>query len=122
MIMVKSFFLSLFFFPPSPSIQTHRFLGLIMETAIENGDAKELAELIRQNPGFNVHMDLHVLGWTLLHHACCADERSAVIPLLLAHPDIDVNAKTIDGSTSFNWTSCRSPSCVRLLLKDPGSK
>ena len=60
--------------------------------AVESGDAKELAELIRQDPGFNVNMD-HGYGWTLLYYACLDSRRSPVIPLLLAHPDIDVNVK-----------------------------
>ena len=34
---------------------------------------------------------------TLLHYACSGDNRSAVIPLLLAHPGIDVNVRDIYG-------------------------
>jgi len=89
-----------------------------MKAAVESGDAKKVAELIRQDPGFNVNM-VDGRGWTLLHHACCGtDSRSAVIPLLLAHPDIDVNVKTKYGETSF-YLACRGyPSCVREMLKD----
>jgi len=57
-----------------------------MEAAVRSGDAKKLAELIRQDPGFNVNMDL-AYGWTFLHYACRKDSGSAVIPVLLAHPD-----------------------------------
>jgi len=71
-----------------------------MLAAVESGDAKELAKLIRQDPGFDVNMN-HGDGRTLLHFACCDDRRTAVIPLLLAHPDIDVNVKDIHGSTPF---------------------
>jgi len=42
-----------------------------------------------------------------------------VIPLLLAHPDIDVNARNVVGSTPF-ISACQlgSLSCVREMLKD----
>ena len=93
-----------------------------MLAAVEKGDAKELAELIRQDPGFNVNMD-HGYGWTLLYYACLDSRRSPVIPLLLAHPDIDVNVKNKDGWTSF-FRACLNgyASSVREMLKDPGSK
>ena len=54
-----------------------------MEDAVRGGDVKELVELIRQDPGFEVNMD-HGSGYTLLNCACQGDSRSAVIPLLLA--------------------------------------
>jgi len=89
-----------------------------MWAAVESGDAKKVAELMRQDPGFDVNMDQDDSGWTLLHYACDRDSRSAVIPLLLAHPDIDVNRKTIDGCTPF-FNSCQGNTyCVRELLKD----
>ena len=60
-----------------------------------------MAELIRQDPGFKVNMGVDGDGATLLHYACKRDSRSAVIPLLLAHPDIDVNVKDNYGCTPF---------------------
>jgi len=91
-----------------------------MLAAVESGNAKELAELMRQDPGFDVNMGLDDSGSTLLHFACeGSDSRSAVIPLLLAHPDIDVNGKTRYGSTPFIWACVNGrTSCVRLLLED----
>jgi len=92
-----------------------------MLAAVEKGDAKEMAELMRQDPGFNVnkdHGDGH--GRTLLHQACSGDSRSAVIPLLLAHPDINVDLdEDFTRSTPFHW-ACRlgRASCVREMLKD----
>jgi len=89
-----------------------------MLAAVESGDVEKLAELIRQDPGFNVNMD-HGNGWTLLHHACREDSRSAVIPLLLAHPDIDVNVIDKGGSTPFYFACLGGhTSCVREMLKD----
>ena len=89
-----------------------------MLAAVKKGDAKELAELMGQDPDFNVNTDLGS-GRTLLHHACCEDHSSVVIPLLLAHPDIDVNVKSAYGSTSCCLACANGcTSCVRELLKD----
>jgi len=89
-----------------------------MFAAVKEGDAKKLAELMRQDPGFKVNMVLDGNGYTLLPEACDGDWRSAVIPLLVAHPDLDVNAKTIHGYTPFLNACCGYPSCVREMLKD----
>jgi len=87
--------------------------------AVESGDAKELAELMRQDPGFDVNMVQDRSGYTLLHLACGGDLRFPVIPLLLAHPDVDINAKDDRGSTPFYWACLYgNTSCVRELLKD----
>ena len=85
-----------------------------MLAAATKGDAEELAELMRQDPGFNVNMELDGDGYTLLHYACMgSDSRSPVIPLLLAHPDIDVNVKGADGETPFKYACYYgNPSCV----------
>ena len=83
-----------------------------MLAAVESGDAKKVAEMIRQDPGFKVNMDLNGYGFTLLHSACFDGERSAVIPFFLAHPDIDGNMKKSSGQTPFycacenGYTSC----------------
>ena len=80
-----------------------------MKAAVKEGDTKKLAEVIRQNPGFDVNEVQDGNGWTLLHHACDeSDIRSAVIPLLLAHPVINVNLKDKSGHTPFYWACCRS--------------
>jgi len=73
-----------------------------------------------QDPGFNVNLDRDGYGNTLLHHACKGgNRRSPVIPILLAHPDIDVKVKTDHGSTPFYWACVLGyTSCVRELLKD----
>ena len=88
-----------------------------MLDAVKSGDAKKVAELIRQDPGFKVNMD-HEYGYTLVHYACDEDSRSAVIPILLAHPDIDVNLKNTYGQTPFYLACCGRISCVREMLKD----
>ena len=90
-----------------------------MLAAVRNGDAKELAELMRQDPGFDVNMDPDGDECTLLHYACVDSSSFPVIPLLLAHPDIDVNVKDVYGGTPF-FLACwnESTSCVREMLKD----
>ena len=50
------------------------------------------------------------------------DSRSAVIPLLLAHPGIDVNVKDEDGQTPFYIACYGRTSCVREMLKDSSVK
>ena len=88
-----------------------------MLAAVLSGDAKMLAELMRQDPGVNVNQQDED-GWTLLHYACYGQSRSAVIPLLLAHPDIDPNVKTKYGSAAFYFACKGRLSCVREMLKD----
>ena len=88
-----------------------------MLDAVWSGDEKKVAEMIRQDPGFNVNMD-HGDGYTLFHCACYENHRSAVIPLLLAHPDIDVNVKNKEGYTPFFSACGGRPSCAREMLKD----
>jgi len=54
-----------------------------------------------------------------LHYACDGDSSFPVIPLLLAHPDINVNVKNKYGETPFYYTCLNGrPSCVREILKD----
>ena len=64
-----------------------------MLAAVQRGDAKNLAELMRQDPGFDVN-EKDTNGCTFLHNACLESHRSPVIPLLLAHPGVSVNAKS----------------------------
>lgn len=90
-----------------------------MLAAVREGDAQKLAELMKLDPGFEVNKVQSGVGDTLLHYACHEDHRSAVIPLLLAHPDVDANAKNNHGRTPFYY-ACSQPrtSCVREMLKD----
>jgi len=41
-----------------------------------------------------------------------------MVPLLLAHPDIDVNVEDKNGETPFYFACYGYPSCVREMLKD----
>ena len=54
-----------------------------------------------------------------MYYACMNnDSRSPVIPLFLAHPDIDVNVKDKGGQTPFNLACYGHTSCAREMLKD----
>ena len=92
-----------------------------MLAAVQKGNAKKLAELIRQDPGFEVNIarDSFGNGSTLLHIACWDSHCSHLIPLLLAHPDFNVNSKDNFGATPFFY-ACRygQTPCVREMLKD----
>ena len=89
-----------------------------MLAAVKEGDVKKVAELMRQDPGFDVNVDQDGDGCTLLHFACYDSKRSAVIPLLLAHRDIDVNVKDMDEWTPFYWACGGRPFCILEMLKD----
>jgi len=90
-----------------------------MLAAVKEGNAKQLSELMRQDLGFDVNVEQDGGGYTLLHYSCHASHRSSVVPLLLAHPDIDVNVKDRYGYTPF-FVACRDghTPCVREMLKD----
>jgi len=90
-----------------------------MKAAVVKGDVKKLTQLMRQDPGFNANLGRDGDRNTLLHHACLRSESSPVIPLLLAHPGIDVNRKNAHGYTPFYYACCGSPSAVREMLRDP---
>ena len=64
LLLIVSLFLSLSFVF---SVSFWSFGELIMLAAVKSGDAKKLAELMRQDPGFNVNMDRNGNGSTLLH-------------------------------------------------------
>ena len=94
-----------------------------MLAAVGKGDVKELAGLIRQDPGFNVNQALDGFGCADLHYACGDNRRSPMIPLLLAHPDIDVNLKSKDGWTPFYLlASMDTPPVLVRCSRIPGSK
>jgi len=118
-LLLLACFLVVFLFSCFCFVKTQgQFSWCAMKAAVEEGNATKLSELMRQDPGFDVNKDHSGYGRTLLQIACYRDRRSTVIPLLLAHPDIDVNMKDTNGSTPFYYACCGRPSCVREMLKD----
>ena len=74
-----------------------------MLDAVESGDVEELAELIRQDPGFKVNVAVDGNGSTLLHYACnghtsCARE-------MLKDSRVKVNEPDDDGYTPLCWAA-----------------
>ena len=88
-----------------------------MDLAAQSGDVEDLRENLRQNPTHDVNHRYRG-GWTLLHVACYNDSDS-VLPLLLEHPDIDVNQKDDWEQTPFILSFERGHvACIRRMLKD----
>ena len=89
-----------------------------MLAAVQEGNVQKMVVLMRQDPGFEVNEVQDGNRRTLLHLACWESSKSPMIPLLLAHPDIDVNAKDRYGWTPFMVACGGYVSCVREMLKD----
>jgi len=53
-----------------------------MLAAVFEGNAKELAELIRQDPGFDVNRVVDENGWTPFYHTCWSGSTPCVRELL----------------------------------------
>jgi len=75
-------------------------------------------EILRGNPGLEINFRTGN-GITALHCAC-SNHHDAVVSILLAHPNIEVNSMDKVGSTPFmqNCRSEKSLGCLRLLLMD----
>jgi len=83
-----------------------------------DGKVEAMKELLRSNPTLDVNWRNEDDGCTALYMAC-GNGHDAIASILLAHPDIDVNQKNVDGDTPFaNVCAERLTSCVPLLLKD----
>ena len=89
-----------------------------LHEAIEEGDEARVLSLVKNNPKLDVNW-ADVEQWPSLHVASFSGHVE-VVKLLLAHPNIGVNRKTLIGQTPFS-KGCElgCVSAVRLLLKDP---
>jgi len=87
--------------------------------AVSSGKVEEVKEILGGNPTLDVNWKNRDTGWSSLHRACWSD-RGSIVSIFLAHPDVDVNLKSDDGSTPFNDSCFKgATSCARLLLMDP---
>lgn len=87
--------------------------------ATVSGDVAEVKEILRKNPTLNVNWKNEAeYDWTALHIAC-SDGHDSIVLILLAHPDINVNVKNIDGITPF-LSACAigRTACAIPLLRD----
>jgi len=87
------------------------------------GNEEEVKKILKENPAINVNWKHKKHnGFTALHVACSGGH-DRMISLLLAHPDINVNQKSLFGATPFLAACFRGKtSAVRLLLKDARAK
>ena len=78
-----------------------------------------MKDILRGNLGLNVNWRNEGENGTTALLRACRHGRDAIVSILLAHPDIDVNQKDDDGYTAFMWACTNGKSvCVRLLLGD----
>jgi len=83
-----------------------------------DGKVEEMKEILRDNPTLDVNWTKDEDGCSALYLTCSNGHDSAV-SVLLAHPDIDVNLKNMDGDTPFgNACYHGNTSCVQEMLKD----
>lgn len=78
----------------------------------------EVRKILKENPKINVNWrNMDDSESTALSVACRLLHEN-IIPLLLAHPDMDLNQK-IAGETLFGWGCSQGKiACVRMLLRD----
>jgi len=87
--------------------------------AVYEDNEEEVKEIIRMNPDLDVNWrNKAKFGWAALY-AACEMGHDSIVSILLAHPDIGVNAKDFGSSTPFS-AACRTgqTTCARLMLKD----
>jgi len=86
--------------------------------AVEGNNVEEVKEILRNNPNLDVNWGDDRRGGLSVLHGAGRNDDSPVLPILLAHPDIDVNLKDIDGWTPFCYACDGNTSWVREMLKD----
>ena len=94
--------------------------GRHLAEAVKSGEADTVTRILRNNPKVDVNWRNEVWGgWAALHEASWKGI-GAVVEMLLAHPDIDVNLRTDSGETPL-FCACYHgrTRCVSALLGDP---
>jgi len=83
------------------------------------GNSTAVKEILRKNPSLNINWSNTMWSNTSHLHQACERGFSESVSILLAHPDIDVNLKDVNGWTPFMYAcSHYRSSCVRVLLGD----
>jgi len=75
--------------------------------AARNGKVGEVKDILRKNPSLNVNWKNETQYARTALYSACRYGHNLVVPILLAHPDIDPNLKDKDGETPF-MTACYS--------------
>ena len=92
-------------------------VGMKLYHTARHGDIAEFSSLLRDHTDVNVNWANY--SWTSLHIVSIRGN-TEVVKLLLAHPNISVNLRSIDGKTSFLFACWLGHmSVVQELLKDP---
>jgi len=86
--------------------------------AIYFGKADEAKNILADNPDIDVNWTEPEFSKTPLYVVCDGDA-DAVIPLLLARSNINVNARNCWGRTPFMVACSKQGGCARLLAADP---
>ena len=87
--------------------------------ASKDGNVEEVMRILSNNPTLDVKWrDESEESETALH-VVCAGGRDSIVSILLAHPNVDVNATDKYGCTPF-MSACERghTSCARLMLRD----
>ena len=88
--------------------------------AVDKNWVRQVRVILQNSPNVNVNWrNPEDSDFTALHLAC-HENRAAIITILLAHPNIDVNARSCANSPPLYY-ACREGNieAVRLLLKKP---
>ena len=87
--------------------------------AAKDGNETLVKEILENNPTLDVNWkNERNSGETVLLQTC-GNGHDAIVAVLLAHPNIDINQKANDGWTPFHDVCWKGhASCARLLLKD----
>ena len=90
----------------------------VVRQLFHQGSVEEVKKFLYDTPTFGINHVFNNEGLPALYLACEYD-RVDLISLILAHPQIDVNQKNIDGVTPFLVCCHRNQlEIVKLLLKD----
>lgn len=79
------------------------------------GKVDDFKRILRNNLDLVNWRNEKFSGWSPLHQAC-SNKHSAIVSLLLAHPDVDVNLKDNFGDVPFAYA--QDGAVLRLLLAD----
>ena len=88
--------------------------------ASDDGDAVAVHALLRDHPEVNANWGNENEDHCAALHIAASDGHLEVVKLLLAHPSVNVNVKTLFGYTAISESCAQGHvSLVQLLLKDP---
>jgi len=87
--------------------------------ASKDGNVEEVMRILSNNPTLDVKWRNESEESETALHVVCAGGRDSVVSILLAHPNVDVNATDKYGYTPF-MSACERghTSCARLMLRD----